>query len=62
MLGMCVILTEWQKGKLTEEEALKNLSEIANLEHNIFSEEEKAHFIELEKKILYKEFYETYET
>lgn len=47
---MCLICLEWEKGKLTTKEALKNIGEYINSEDT-----NKNHYLELAEKILNKE-------
>jgi len=44
----CLICTDWEKGKLTNSEALRNLGEFTNLSDDI---EEVVHYLELEERI-----------
>jgi len=44
---MCIVCTEWEKGKLTNKEALRALGEMGN--------EDPSHIIEVASKIMDKE-------
>ena len=48
---MCVVCKEWELGKLTSKEALKNLGEMINTS----KDKEKEHYFEASSKILDKE-------
>jgi hypothetical protein len=48
---MCIVCTEWEKGKLTSKEALRNLGEMIGTG----TEKEKEHFFKVSEKILDKE-------
>ncbi len=45
---ICIICSDWQKGKLTNFEAMRNLQEFAN---STDSWEEISHYLDLAKKI-----------
>jgi len=49
---MCIICKDWEKGKLTLDEAWRNLSEIAWDEFN--SEEERTHYLEVAEMLAEK--------
>jgi hypothetical protein len=49
---MCIVCLDWQKGKLTLEEAWRNLNEIAWDGFN--SEEERLHYLEVAEKLAEK--------
>ena len=53
---MCVICTEWQMGKLTSKEAMRNLGEILV---NAEDEQIREHLFDLSNKIIDSEFPET---
>lgn len=55
---MCVICLEWQKGKLTDKEALRAFAEMANLDPN--EAKPDYHYYEMIDKILDKD--ETFDT
>ena len=46
---ICIVCKDWQKGKLTAKEALKNLGEMIN------SEDDSSHYYEVVEKILDEE-------
>lgn len=46
---MCLVCTEWNKGKLTKDEALRNLKEL-RLDDDL-SDPEKRHLWEVEQKV-----------
>jgi hypothetical protein len=48
---MCVVCSDWEKGKLTSKEALRNLGEMIATG----TEKEKKHYFEVSEKILDKE-------
>ncbi len=50
---MCLICSDWEKGKLTSEEAWRNLCEMSKLPST--TAEELMHYFELSGKILEKE-------
>lgn len=50
---MCIVCLEWEKGKLTSTEALRNLGEM--IESTDKEEEKRAHYFEVVEKILDKE-------
>lgn len=41
---MCLVCTDWEKGKLTKNEALRNLDE---MEFNIENPEELQHYLDI---------------
>ncbi len=45
---MCLVCTDWEKGKLTKKEALRNLDEI---EFDIENPEELSHYFEILTKV-----------
>lgn len=49
---MCIICSEWQKGKMTSQEALANIGEMLDSGQ---SEEEVKHLFELADKVIDKE-------
>lgn len=51
---MCIICTEWQKGKLTFTEALSNLKELTL--DDTLTDENKKHLWEIEQKIKLDDF------
>lgn len=49
---MCVVCLDWEKGKLTSKEALRNLGEMIQ---SSSKEEEAVHYFEVVEKIMDKE-------
>lgn len=50
---MCVVCKDWEKGKITSEEALRNLGELM-ISVDEYSEE-NVHYLDVSEKILSKE-------
>jgi hypothetical protein len=50
---MCQVCTDWEKGKMTNQEALKALGEM--IESDKSTNDEVTHYFDLEDKILDKE-------
>jgi hypothetical protein len=46
---MCLICSEWELGKLTNKEALRNLGEMIDFEEN---EQKKEHFLKTAERII----------
>jgi hypothetical protein len=52
---MCYICSEWEKGKLTNAEALDNLAEVSDKD---WKPEDVEHYLEIWQKIITKEIKE----